>query len=346
MKKISIFSLYKKIIKNFWNKNKFVVFKKPYENKIFFYSHSNSNCSYKKKFFLIKDFDDNYTVKIIPKKIYFSDIQKFFVETYSENNSSFLTYSFEYEKLIKKAIEKIKEGFFKKVVVSRSIEISFHNFYFRKTFQNLIYSYPNSLVSLWYDINHGIWIGCSPELLMKSCKRKLKIIPLAGTIWGNRKKWTKKEIMEHNIVIKYIVHLLESYKGFIYLKNTKTIKIGHLKHLETEISFHFLEKPNYYEILNQLHPTPSICGYPKKESLNFIQKYEGYKRDFYTGYIGLVNQDNMELYLHLRCAKIQEEKKKITLYSGSGVTIDSDINQEYMETENKVKNILSQLFFK
>ncbi|ACY40214.1 isochorismate synthase [Blattabacterium sp. (Blattella germanica) str. Bge] len=343
--KISIFSLYKKIIKNYWNHNRFVIFRKPNENQVFFYSHSDSD-SKEEKFFIIQDFDHNYTIKIVPKKIYCSDIQKSFVRKSYEKNSFLLTDSLEYKNLIKKAIEKIRKGYFKKVVLSRSIKISFHSFYWKKTFQKLIVSYPNALVSLWYDIRHGFWIGCTPELLMQIHKRKFKTVALAGTIW-NKYKWTKKEKEEHQIVIKYIIHLLKkNYNGSIVLEETKTVKMGHLKHLETPIFFYFSEEPDYYEILNKLHPTPSICGAPKKESLDFIQKHEGYTRNFYTGYIGIVNRKSMEFYIHLRCARIKEDKKEITLYAGSGITIDSDIDREYLETKNKVQNIFSQLFFK
>ncbi|WP_185859158.1 chorismate-binding protein [Blattabacterium cuenoti] len=343
-KKISIFSFYKKVIKNYWNQNQFVIFRKPYGNKVFFYSHYGSKGDV---FFLIQDFDHNYTIKIVPKKVYYVDIRKSFLKETSEaeENSFLLTYSSEYKNLIQKAVEKIRKGHFKKVVLSRSIKISFHSFYLKKTFQKLIFSYPNALISLWYDIHHGFWIGCSPELLIKSHKNKFQTVALAGTVW-NQKKWTKKEIEEHKIVIKYIIHLLKSYKGSIFLKKTKTVKMGHLKHLKTPIYFSFLEEPDYSKVLDQLHPTPSICGFPKKESLDFIQKYEGYKRNFYTGYIGTVNRKDMELYLHLRCARIKENKKEITLYAGSGITMDSNIDQEYIETEKKVKNILSKLVFK
>ncbi|WP_185857817.1 chorismate-binding protein [Blattabacterium cuenoti] len=350
--KISVFSLYKKIIKNYFNHNNFVIFRKPYDKKIFFYSHYDS--IYRNgKFFLIKNFNYDYTIKIYPKKVYCVDIHKYFhkkeniFSSFWEQNSSFLTltYSCEYKNLIKKAVQNIKKGFFKKVVLSRFIKIPFRHFYFKNTFIKLIYTYPNALISLWYDFHHGFWIGCTPELLMKCYNKQLKIPALAGTIWGSN-KWTKKEIEEHKIVVRYIIHLLKSYKGYIYIKKTKIIKVGHLKHLETPIFFSFYNNPNYYEILNRLYPTPSICGFPKIKSLDFIHKYEGYKRNFYTGYIGIVHKNNMELYLNLRCVRIKEDQKEMTLYAGSGITMDSNIHQEYMETENKMKNILSQLIFK
>ncbi|WP_185862000.1 chorismate-binding protein [Blattabacterium cuenoti] len=346
IKKISIFSLYKKIIKNYWDHNNFVLFRRPNEKKVFFYSHYDSQGE---KFFLIQDFDKNYTIKIKPKKIYFVEIKESLLDNNNNftffKNSSFLIFSYKYKNIIEKAIKNIKKGFFKKVVLSRSIKISFQNFSLKETFKKLIFSYPNAFISLWYDVDHGFWIGSSPELLMKCNKKEFKTSVLAGTIWGNY-KWTKKEIKEHQIVIKYIIHLLKSYKGSIIIEKTKIEKIGHLKHLKTPISFSFLKEPDFYEILNRMHPTPSICGFPKKESLKFIQKHEEYKRNFYTGYIGIVDKKNMELYLNLRCARIKENKKEITLYAGSGITMNSNVNHEYIETENKIKNILSKLVFK
>ncbi|AGW85962.1 Salicylate biosynthesis isochorismate synthase [Blattabacterium sp. (Nauphoeta cinerea)] len=346
---ISVFSLYKKIIKNYYKHNNFIIFKKPYDKKIFFYSHYDRN-SIIGNFFLIQNFNQDYTIKIYPKQIYHVNIQGFykkqnFHSSFWEENSSFLTYSYRYQNLIEKAIRNIKKGFFKKVVLSRYLKISFRNFHFKNTFIKLICTYPNALISFWYDFRHGFWMGCSPELLMKCYNNKLKVSSLAGTTW-EKNKWTKKEIEEHKIVTRYILDILKSYEGAIYIKNTKTIKIGYLKHLETPIHFLFDDKPDYYDVLNRLYPTPSICGFPKKESLDFIHKNEGYKRNFYTGYIGTVNQNSMELYLNLRCVRIKKDKKEITLYAGSGITIDSNIHQEYIETENKIKSILSQLIFK
>lgn len=354
-KKISITKLYKKIIENYYDNNNFVIFKKPCEKKIYLYFNKNvdSKCL-NEKYFIIKSFDNNYELKIVPYIIYYADISKNLSLIKNsdsifhwENNSSYLTKSCkeEYKNLVKKGIKKIKEGYLKKVVLSRSVKIPFHKIYLRKTFQKLIISYPNAFISLCYNIYHGFWIGCTPELLIKFKKKNLLISILAGTIWENN-IWTKKEIKEHNIVVDYIQKILKSYKGILSIKKTRVKKMGHLKHLETLIFFSFFKSPNFNKILNKIYPTPSICGIPKDKSFDFIKENEGYKRNFYTGYIGIVDKNSMELYLNLRCARIKKEKKEITLYAGSGITIDSDVDKELTETENKIKNILSQLIFK
>ncbi|WP_185864331.1 chorismate-binding protein [Blattabacterium cuenoti] len=360
LKIISIIKLYKKIIKSYYGNINFVIFRKPYEKKIFFYHNNSIPFSPKKneKYFLIKSFDNTKTIKINPNIIYCTNIPKNLPVVSKMglkndtiwNNNSFLLNEFynkeKYKNLIKKAIGEIKKGTFQKVVLSKYVKIPFHNISLEKTFQKLMISYPNALISIWYDIHHGFWIGCTPELLIKFQNKKLLISILAGTIWSDYAIWTSKEIKEHNIVVKYVEKILRSYNGFVTLKKTGIKRMGHLQHLETLISFSFLKTPNYNEVLNHIYPTPSICGFPKEQSFDFIKKNEGYKRNFYTGYIGIVNEKYMELYLNLRCARIKKEKKEITLYAGSGITIDSDIDQELIETENKMKNILSQFIFK
>ncbi|WP_185881767.1 chorismate-binding protein [Blattabacterium cuenoti] len=351
MAKINVINLYKKIIQNYWNNRSFVLFKKPYEKKIYFFSQDEK---YKKEnnFFLIVSFNQNTVIRIYTKKIYSIDIECTkemcnFISPLRNLESSLLIYSKKYKNSIEKAIETIKKNKdFEKVVLSRYMKIPFHNFYLKKTFQKLIYSYPNAFITLWYDFNHGFWLGASPELLVKCYNKELKTVALAGTIWGNH-KWTNKEVEEHNVVIKYLVNFFKKFSGNLCVEKTRILNMGHLHHLETPISFSFLEKPNYFEILYDMSPTPSICGYPKKNSLDYIQKYEGYERDFYTGYFGPVYDggDKIELYLNLRCAKIKMDKKEIVLYAGSGITKDSDVNKEYAETESKFKNILSQFIF-
>lgn len=351
MTKINVINLYKKIIENYWNNRSFVLFKKPYEKKIYFFSQEKKSKK-ENNFFLIVSFNQNYTIRIYTKKIYSINIENpkkmdHFIFPLQNMGSSLLIYSNKYKNLIEKTIGVIKKNKdFEKIVLSRCIKIPFHNFYLKKTFQKLIYSYPNAFVTLWYDFNHGFWIGASPELLVKCNEKELKTVALAGTIWDHH-RWTKKEVEEHNIVIKYFVNFFKKFPGNLCVEKTRILNIGHLHHLETPISFSFFEKPNYFKILDDMSPTPSVCGFPKNNSLDYIQKYEGYQRNFYTGYFGPVYDGGrkIELYLNLRCARIKMDKKEIVLYAGSGITKDSEANKEYVETENKFKNILSQFIF-
>ncbi|WP_185873176.1 chorismate-binding protein [Blattabacterium cuenoti] len=354
-KEISIFLLYRKIVNNYIKNNNFAIFRKPNEDKIFFYS---DNRKISNNYFIIKDFLQKRTIKIYTNNIFYvkinskKNLNNGIYSFFSTKDFTKKNFSLFYKKLIEKSISYIKGNFFKKVVVSKNLIISLGKIDLIKTFKNLIFSHINNLVSLWYNNNNNeFWIGSTPELLMKYKNKKLKTMALAGTIWKNDNKlinkWTYKEINEHEIVIQHINDSLKKYNVNFLIYKTKTISIDDLFHLKTNILIEFKEKIKYNEILKNLYPTPSICGLPIKKSMDFIVKNENYERSFYTGYIGIVNDDyNVELYLNLRCSKILYKKKKIVLYAGSGIIESSNIYREYIETDKKIKNILSNFIIK
>ena len=56
--------------------------------------------------------------------------------------------------------------------------------------------------------------------------------------------------------------------------------------------------------LFQLHPTPAIAGLPTEKAINWIHQNETHDRELYCGYLGLMDNDNTEIFVNLRCAKI------------------------------------------
>ncbi|WP_185882302.1 chorismate-binding protein [Blattabacterium cuenoti] len=363
MIEIKIQDLYKKIIKHYSSKKRFVLFKRPNENKIYFYSSTNKNVGSinQDNFFLISSFNQTSIIKIYTKQIFFINIENNNNKNNNKNNKNnnkndfcLLKHSYKYNKLIAQAIKLINIGLLNKIVLSKFLEIDCNNLLLRKTFQNFIVSYPNTFVVLWYNMNYEFWISATPELLItyEIGKKQLTTVALAGTITQDNSNqmmydWTNKEFEEHQIVIEYIKNILQNkYAGYISIDKTKTIQVGSLFHLKTIIKFVFYKKINIFKLLNTIYPTPSICGSPKEPALDFITKYEGYNRQFYTGYFGPVSKNNIELYLNLRCANINLKNNKIIIYAGSGITAKSNIFLEYLETDSKIKNIVSNLIFK
>jgi isochorismate synthase len=93
-------------------------------------------------------------------------------------------------------------------------------------------------------------------------------------------------------------------------------------------------------VVQKLHPTPAVCGVPKRKALRFIKENEGYDRMFYTGFLGELNKDftqdnpdTTDLYVNLRCMKIKNQTAE--LYMGCGITQNSIPEKEYAETVNK-----------
>jgi len=88
------------------------------------------------------------------------------------------------------------------------------------------------------------------------------------------------------------------------------------------------------DIFTQLLPAGSISGTPKKRTLEIIQQLEGYKRGFFTGIFGYFDGENLDSAVMIRF--IEQQDGKFFYKSGGGLTIDSEMHQEYQEMLAKI----------
>ncbi|MCK0156631.1 chorismate-binding protein [Cellulophaga sp. F20128] len=263
-------------------------------------------------------------------------------------------------KLVTSAITNLAKGKLQKVVVSRKIEVGCS----KKSlpmFKAMLDKYPTAFCYLWYHPKVGMWLGATPEVLLKTENQRIETSSLAGTqVWTKDEvpEWKSKEKYEQKVVTDFIVNALENKVSNLKLSTVTSIKAGNLWHLRTRITG--LMSNNLKEILLALHPTPATCGLPKKEAQAFILKNENYDRTFYTGFLGelnyseenhranarrnienrayTVNKKTTNIYANLRCAELKENKAFV--YVGGGITIDSNPEKEWEETVAKSETIL------
>ncbi|OXA74764.1 hypothetical protein B0A56_12175 [Flavobacterium columnare NBRC 100251 = ATCC 23463] len=248
--------------------------------------------------------------------------------------------------LVKKGISIIETGDFDKVVLSRTEEVLIKGFDMFRSFEQMLFKYPSAFCYTWYHPKIGLWMGATPEKLFSIKENNFETMALAGTqIAQNEERvlWTKKEKKEQQFVTDFIKDQL---KGIIYdlqISDAYTSKAGKLFHLRTDIKGIVKDATILEEIIKVLHPTPAVCGVPKMITKNFIEKEEGYHREFYTGFLGELNIDcntnekSTDLYVNLRCMKVLENK--INLFIGCGITRDSNPESEWYETLNKSKTM-------
>lgn len=256
----------------------------------------------------------------------------------------------EYCSLIRKAISGIEDKKLRKVVVSRALEVELStDFKPIELFNNLCDAYQNAFVSLVAIPGVGTWIGATPEVLLASKNEELITVALAGTrplspddeSWS--KNWNEKEVVEQEIVSEFIRDCFSKEGITDYIEEKpESLRIGELLHLQTrfKIKKGINNGVNRAEkILNRLHPTPAVCGVPQNKAFEFIESEETHKREFYSGFLGPVNlQGESNLYVNLRC--LQMQKNSAILYAGGGITIDSDVENEWHETELKLDALL------
>ena len=256
---------------------------------------------------------------------------------YSENEK------IHFENIVQKAITCIKKGDFEKVVLSRKIEIE-KKVDLIETFLRLINRYPTAFRSLFYHPQVGCWMGATPEQLIKVENNHFETVSLAGTHQKNSfENWSAKEIHEQQIVTDYILDSLHKEVLSLKVSEPFTVEAGSLVHLKTIISGEVYSIENTKNIIQNLHPTPAVCGFPKEKALRFISENENYERKFYAGYLGLWNAEeaSANLFVNLRCLEVEENK--INIYVGCGITGESNPEKEFFETEHKsqiMKSIL------
>ena len=247
-----------------------------------------------------------------------------------------------FEQLVTNGIQAITNGNFEKVVLSRKIEIS-KEITIIETFQNLIASYPTAFRYLFFHPKVGIWLGATPEQLVKISDNRFETMALAGTqLYSENVVWETKEIEEQQFVTDYILAKVKDKVNSVNFTEVQTVKAGNLAHLQSLISGELTNDFQALELIESLHPTPAVCGLPKENAIDFISKNEGYDRKYYTGFLGEFQMNNQtDLFVNLRCLEV--EKSTTNIYVGCGITKDSIPEKEFIETENKsmtMRNIL------
>jgi isochorismate synthase len=325
----------------------FVFYRKPQEENVFAI-FQNDNLLYtdvelSQKGFVFAAFDDKEKTIIFPshrcKTYQFSYIskQKSIAKSKKRYPNKEKSLKEQHIQLVQKGIDAVRKGTFSKVVLSRKEDIIFPEESIKMIFKRLLDHYPEAFVYVWFHPVIGLWMGASPEILLKVTDGRFKTMALAGTqsFRGDMNViWNKKEKQEQQFVTDYILSDLD--KDQLIVSKPFTLKAGSLLHICTEIHGEISDKNNIKNLVKRLQPTPAICGLPREESKAFILQYENYDRSFYTGFLGELDpgqNQNTSLFVNLRCMQIDlKAKDKAVLYIGGGITIDSDPVKEWEET--------------
>lgn len=270
-----------------------------------------------------------------------------------------------FENLVGKGIQAIENSEFKKVVLSRKETVDLVNFDLVAAFDKLLQLYSSTFVYCFFHPKVGIWLGATPEQLLKLNNKLFKTIALAGTQKDKGSDeiiWQKKEKEEQQFVTDYIVETLNDAFSEVLISNPYSIKAGSIWHIKTDISGTLNSNSSLPEVIQLLHPTPAVCGLPKDKSKDFILENENYDRTFYTGFLGELNSSfaddtlSSDLFVNLRCMEIEFPMSrnspelaftKAHLYMGCGITKDSVPEKEWEESINKsatMKKILEADF--
>lgn len=246
-----------------------------------------------------------------------------------------------FESLVAKSVAAIQSGAFEKLVVSRTEAVEAVED-ITTIYSKLLAAYPMAYRYCFYHPASGLWMGATPEQLLKVENKTLHTVALAGTQLykeGETAIWENKEKEEQQFVTTYIIESVQPYAAEIRKTEPYTFRAGNIVHIKTDISAELNDTQSLKGIIDTLHPTPAVCGLPKQEAKQFLLDNEGYNRQYYSGYLGELNidldtgQHKTDLFVNLRCMKVTG--KTAHLFIGCGITKDSNPEKEFLETVNK-----------
>lgn len=238
----------------------------------------------------------------------------------------------QYQHLIQKAIDAC-DGTMTKIVCSRTKQLSAETNNWKTWLKDLKKAFPGTFIYLLNTDEFGIWMGATPEILVKQDQEQFETVSLAGTRWDNE-AFSEKEKIEQKVVTESILSALELSEDAV--SSHGEINFGGIRHLRSIINWE--SKFSVAQIAEKLHPTPAVCGFPTDLAKAFISEHEGYDRKLYTGYVLIETKKHSNCaFVNLRC--MQLFRKHIRLYAGGGINAMSDPKTEWIETEEKMQTM-------
>jgi para-aminobenzoate synthetase component I len=191
------------------------------------------------------------------------------------------------------------------------------------------------------------FIVFSPELFVTISEGTIASFPMKGTIDASIPDAETmilndpKETAEHHTIVDLIRNDLSmvatnvKVKKFRYLNKVRTHDQTLLQ-VSSEVTGKLPENYNEHfgDIILKLLPAGSICGAPKKRTLEIIRQAEIYDRGYYAGVFGIFDGKDLKSAVMIRF--IEKIKDEYLFKSGGGITSQSDAEKEYQELIEKV----------
>jgi menaquinone-specific isochorismate synthase len=201
------------------------------------------------------------------------------------------------------------------------------------------------------------FLGATPEKLFKRDGPSLSTEVLAGTRprgitsdeelqWEQELLNSVKDCHEFHIVKDILQTLISPLsKELKWEGRDRILKTGHVQHLYNRLNVLLQNDVLDKELIDALHPTPALGGFPREKALTLIRQMEPFDRGWYGGPIGVISPKGANLHVAIRSALIRE--CALHLFAGAGIVQGSTAEQEWEELEQKIRPFAegANLFF-
>lgn len=260
----------------------------------------------------------------------------------------------DYEKIVNKTQEYIKEGEIFQAVISNCLSAKFtgslYNAYrFLRT--------TNPSPYMFYLSSENLELaGSSPETLIKLQRGELTTFPIAGTMprgkndiedknFAEKLLQDEKELAEHNMLVdlgRNDLGKISKFNSVVVEYKHKIEYFSHVMHLTSKVKSKINSQFDALDAIIATLPAGTLSGAPKIRAMEIIHKLEKSSRGIYGGAIGYIDfVGNMDMCIGIRMA--MAKNGRVYVRSGGGIVKDSIPQQEYQETVNKAKSIVEAI---
>jgi isochorismate synthase len=262
-----------------------------------------------------------------------------------------------YEAMVATAVERIREGTMRKVVLARTMQVEAGRSLDPVRLAHRLRAVdPHAFTFITPDgPDPSVLVGASPELLVSKRGLGVRSTPLAGSAprSGDPEEdranadallASAKNREEHAIVVEAIDDVLGMYCEHLdHDPEPVLVETANVWHLATRFKGQLRDpSPSVVELVAALHPTPAVGGTPTVIAKATIDELEAFDRGGYAGAVGWMDAEgDGDWAIALRCARL--DGQGATLYAGAGIVAGSQPADELDETDRKFRAFLDSL---
>jgi menaquinone-specific isochorismate synthase len=248
---------------------------------------------------------------------------------------------------IKQALSAFSRGSLGKVVLARRAEIGFDGDFDPALLLEGLKATTPGCFHFYAQPESGVaFLGASPERLFRRDGDSVVSEAVAGTrprgVSSTDDEGLRDDLMqsakdrsEHSYVRTGIEEALGPLCEELEVEEgVSEMKLARRRHLKSRICGVLREGVTDAALIDALHPTPAVCGYPYDEALGKIRDLEPFDRGWYAGPVGWIGAEASEFAVGLRSGLVRG--RTLALFSGAGIVAGSVPDEEWAEIEQKI----------
>ena len=205
----------------------------------------------------------------------------------------------------------------------------------------------------YLKLEDQILVGSSPEVMVRTEGTHVESRPIAGTRPRGKTETEDngladelladpKERAEHIMLVDLARNDLGRIAeiGSVVVDEFMTIeRYSHVMHIVSNVVAKLASDKDAFDVIKATFPAGTLSGAPKVRAMEIIEETEPNRRGAYGGAVGYFSYSgNSDTCITIRTFVIKNNK--IYIQAGAGIVADSDPENEYFETVNKVKALV------